>query len=1249
MPVIKQTRRVIVGPVGINRQSQSGEIQGNALAELAGNISNIAFKHAADYAEKTGTDAGLALKESSITTINPATGLPEAMKVPSSYGVIAAAAYEKVVRSRFENSIGTLLSNKALILENKYQDSSNPVRGFTNEYDGFLEGLVQDLGEDSGFRGTVERLHQEAKANGNTRLTIKKANRDRAEAAAYLLEQNNILFRKIRAEVAANGYPAAAVATTTEASVNATDINLAADSINLPTNGNNSNGANVENLVAGQKQAVMLGLFEHKASKLNRLDAEKLQNYLESGASFALLQDLPLSVQNSIREVEGVVGFDTIAKHSKDAVAAVREIAQTKTALFTERLAEDAAANESFVARNVFQIGDWSAFVEKNPSEVNNINTNLINAGKVHENAALKARTSQIKREEFNAIDNALGNQIGLSFVALANGQLGKLVSMDTIETALGSLETVGTMTTLMGLEGMPTQASTGLHATILETYNSLDTKGRETADGHIKDFFTNLKAKKGRNDDAAKVLAQKEVLNNTSNFTLKPFNGGLADIGMSANIVIDLFKQNEEAFSPDAADSNNDKVSALYVNAALDRISEVNPALTTEQLLTIEDYVKNGTIMVDSDGNKIALPDEVEAQLTAVRKAIGGRSNSNAVGTAVNSWFTTKAKISGLQEDSIADANSIIQIDAESFVLPKLNLMETSTHTSDVDLLVTSAFKNIEQYQDTKDPQERQFYSDMVAKIKTSRARGYLASALSDISLVDAQKIQVYVGGKRNNLAIGFLEGNREKREEVTTALGSDYLTAGDIKSATDLAVTRLEKQERITQEIRNDRNFQIGMTVGSIPQGKESQKRFSDILLKQHQIDINDPTNAAYIMGQIVSGAELNDGEKFLAESLPKIIPESFMGIFASAANNEDVSQTFQGLTNEAVLNFYDMVSHSYDTQNRTTMLHPTFRDGKTLDEKSIAALDMASTLKKFGRSPAVIAQTIKYFNEVGLNVTGELENTAKLLGGTSHKNRTLSEMMLAKLSSKAYNIYSTVLNAEARQALDFSTAAMVSAKVPSAVIFQDIEERLNGRVFTDAATISSQEGNAFTFVSINSVQPDQRSTNIMIGEVEKQLKVILGDLYGTEVEPLLINGKIPEDDSSWMGDRYDEFSQFEKIGVNIRFGYSPAPSAILETGLGLVGELLGGTDSKKPRIKFVAAPNATSENPIFTIAFVDKYGEIEPLENFTFNPHDQKIKDAILNDQRIIRQRILTEPSTWGNIGSLWNSLNRRGGWE
>jgi hypothetical protein len=130
--------------------------------------------------------------------------------------------------------------------------------------------------------------------------------------------------------------------------------------------------------------------------------------------------------------------------------------------------------------------------------------------------------------------------------------------------------------------------------------------------------------------------------------------------------------------------------------------------------------------------------------------------------------------------------------------------------------------------------------------------------------------------------------------------------------------------------------------------------------------------------------------------------------------------------------------------------------------------------------------------------------------------------------------------------------------------------------------------------------------------------------------------------------MGDRYDEFSQYEKLAVNIEFGYGPAPSAILETGLGLVRELLGGTDSKKPRIKFVAAPNATSENPIFTIAFVDEYGEIEPLENFTFNPHDEKIKKAILNDQKIIRERSLAEPSTWERFGTFYNSLNRRGGW-
>ena len=50
----------------------------------------IAFQDAAREAEKRGIEAAKSVAESQLTTMNPETGKPEALKIPEGFGQIAA-------------------------------------------------------------------------------------------------------------------------------------------------------------------------------------------------------------------------------------------------------------------------------------------------------------------------------------------------------------------------------------------------------------------------------------------------------------------------------------------------------------------------------------------------------------------------------------------------------------------------------------------------------------------------------------------------------------------------------------------------------------------------------------------------------------------------------------------------------------------------------------------------------------------------------------------------------------------------------------------------------------------------------------------------------------------------------------------------------------------------------------------------------------------------------------------------------
>ena len=143
MAIIRQQTRVFNKPIGVVRADAGGARVGEAIAGAADTMARIAFQDAAREAEKRGIEAAKSVAESQLTTINPETGKPEALKIPEGFGQIAADAYQRVVDARFEDAVDTQLRLKAKEISLKYQYNADAYADVFKDY-------IADLSKNTG-------------------------------------------------------------------------------------------------------------------------------------------------------------------------------------------------------------------------------------------------------------------------------------------------------------------------------------------------------------------------------------------------------------------------------------------------------------------------------------------------------------------------------------------------------------------------------------------------------------------------------------------------------------------------------------------------------------------------------------------------------------------------------------------------------------------------------------------------------------------------------------------------------------------------------------------------------------------------------------------------------------------------------------------------------------------------------------------------------------------------------------------
>ena len=177
MPVIREQRQFGLSPVRVVRAETGGDIVGQAISRAADQFSSIAFREAGIAAEERGQKAAMAAERSDVVTIDPTTKLPVAYAPPKSFGTIATRAYQRMIDSRFEQSVADEIKNRASEVARTASSASN-YRDIMSDY------VAQMYASAASDEGALNAYGQIIKEFGTDYVASTYANLAAKEAAA---------------------------------------------------------------------------------------------------------------------------------------------------------------------------------------------------------------------------------------------------------------------------------------------------------------------------------------------------------------------------------------------------------------------------------------------------------------------------------------------------------------------------------------------------------------------------------------------------------------------------------------------------------------------------------------------------------------------------------------------------------------------------------------------------------------------------------------------------------------------------------------------------------------------------------------------------------------------------------------------------------------------------------------------------------------------------------------------------------
>ena len=142
MAVIKEQKQFKIGSIGVARASEGSTIIGNAVTNSMTKLAGIAADEATFHAAKTGIEEG-----SKVVTIDPMTGMPNALDVPTGFGRLAAEAYTRTAMTRFDRSIETEIKLKSAELSVKYEKSGNAAVLYEKAMKDYIDSMTDAASE----------------------------------------------------------------------------------------------------------------------------------------------------------------------------------------------------------------------------------------------------------------------------------------------------------------------------------------------------------------------------------------------------------------------------------------------------------------------------------------------------------------------------------------------------------------------------------------------------------------------------------------------------------------------------------------------------------------------------------------------------------------------------------------------------------------------------------------------------------------------------------------------------------------------------------------------------------------------------------------------------------------------------------------------------------------------------------------------------------------------------------------------
>jgi hypothetical protein len=175
MAVIREQRTFRNQPIGVVRTSRAGEEYWQTVGRAADELTQTAYRAAADQAKRTGMETAAAIKGSDFRTIDPLTGEIETFNMPSmpeGFGTIARDAFEQVAENRYVKSVESAIKEKSAEIALSHQNHPQAVERYETDMGEYLSQVTKNV--QPRFQETTRDIAAAWMASTRTNLLAKR-------------------------------------------------------------------------------------------------------------------------------------------------------------------------------------------------------------------------------------------------------------------------------------------------------------------------------------------------------------------------------------------------------------------------------------------------------------------------------------------------------------------------------------------------------------------------------------------------------------------------------------------------------------------------------------------------------------------------------------------------------------------------------------------------------------------------------------------------------------------------------------------------------------------------------------------------------------------------------------------------------------------------------------------------------------------------------------------------------------------